>query len=222
MCANEFVHCLPYSLQGIGGLLNSKDCGRITMKTMKVALLATAALAAISASARADDTAAIKAQLEALTARIAQLEATPSVPTGYSLLTISEGLRPPMVPGLDGLHVVMAIPPRSLALCQRLTRRPPPFSNGRAMPAPQSSITITNLKVMMIVMRTIAGADNGIDVVGRGQLKVVGKTDTAVGEVGAQLEIRGNIGRRERSRRRDFSRKTRMDFTSKRSGAGGR
>ncbi len=69
------------------------------MKTMKVALLATAALAAVSVSARADDTAAIKAQLEALTARIAQLEAAPAVPVGYSLLTISEGT-PTVVPGL--------------------------------------------------------------------------------------------------------------------------
>ncbi len=69
------------------------------MKTMKVALLATAALAAVSVSARADDTAAIKAQLEALTARIAQLEAAPAVPTGFSLLTISDATAT-VVPGL--------------------------------------------------------------------------------------------------------------------------
>ena len=73
------------------------------MKTMKVALLATAALAAVSVSARADDTAAIKAQLEALTARIAQLEAAPAVPVGYSLLTISEG-QAMTVPGLEVLN----------------------------------------------------------------------------------------------------------------------
>ena len=60
------------------------------MKTMKVALLATAALAAVSVSARADDAAAIKAQLEALNARIAQLEAGPALPVGYSLLALSE------------------------------------------------------------------------------------------------------------------------------------
>ena len=70
------------------------------MKTMKVALLATAALAAVSVSARADDTAAIKAQLEALTARIAQLEAAPAAPVGFSLLTVSEGTAT-QVPGLD-------------------------------------------------------------------------------------------------------------------------
>ena len=72
------------------------------MKTMKVALLATAALAAVSVSARADDTAAIKAQLEALTARIAQLEAAPAVPVGFSLLTVSEATQT-VVPGLEVL-----------------------------------------------------------------------------------------------------------------------
>ena len=61
------------------------------MKTMKVALLASAALAVVSVSARADDVAAMKAQLESLNARVAQLEAAPAVPIGYSLLTVSEG-----------------------------------------------------------------------------------------------------------------------------------
>ena len=70
------------------------------MKTMKVALLASAALAAVSVSARADDTAAIKAQLEALTARIAQLEATPALPAGYQLMTVSKQ-DAIVVPGLD-------------------------------------------------------------------------------------------------------------------------
>jgi hypothetical protein len=61
------------------------------MKTMKLALLATAALAAVSVSARAETAADISAQLEALTARIAQLEAAPAAPVGYSLLSMSEG-----------------------------------------------------------------------------------------------------------------------------------
>ena len=44
------------------------------MKTMKVALLATVAFAAVTVGARADDTAALKAELEALNARVAQLK----------------------------------------------------------------------------------------------------------------------------------------------------
>ncbi len=61
------------------------------MKVMKLALLGTAALAAVSVSARADNLSDLKAQIEALNARVATLEATPSVPAGYSMLSISKG-----------------------------------------------------------------------------------------------------------------------------------
>ena len=60
------------------------------MKTMKLALLGTAALAAVSVSARADDLADLKSQIEALNSRISQLEAAPAVPAGYQLLSVSE------------------------------------------------------------------------------------------------------------------------------------
>ncbi|NMD08267.1 MAG: hypothetical protein GYA66_09850, partial [Phyllobacteriaceae bacterium] len=60
------------------------------MKFMKLALLGTAALAAVSVSARADDLADLKAQIEALKADVANLQAAPSVPAGYSLLTIGD------------------------------------------------------------------------------------------------------------------------------------
>jgi hypothetical protein len=48
------------------------------MNVLKIALLGTAALAAVSVSARADDLADLKAQIEALNGRISQLESTPS------------------------------------------------------------------------------------------------------------------------------------------------
>lgn len=60
------------------------------MKTLQIALLGTAALAAVATSARANDIADLRAQIEGLNSRIAQLESTPSVPAGYQLLTISE------------------------------------------------------------------------------------------------------------------------------------
>jgi hypothetical protein len=70
------------------------------MKVMKLALLGTAALAAVSVSARADDLADLKAQIEALNSRISQLEAAPAVPAGYQLLTVSEAPAI-VVPSLD-------------------------------------------------------------------------------------------------------------------------
>jgi hypothetical protein len=153
------------------------------MKTMKVALLATAALAAVSVSARADDTAAIKAQLEALNARIAQLEAGPAVPTGYSLLTISEGTAS-TVPGLEVLRkdaistgdkaTVIGIMPTA------------------DMPASTTIEWSGYVRAAIIYTDEPSGTDDDTDVKSRGQITVVGKTDTAVGEVGAKVTLRAN------------------------------
>ena len=151
------------------------------MKTMKVALLATAALAAVSVSARADDTAAIKAQLEALTARIAQLEAAPAVPVGYSLLTITEG-QATIPPGLENFDkgygdtaTIIGIMPTA--------------------DVPASTTIEWSGYVRAIVAHTDYGYDDGekqVNVWTRGQLNVTGKTDTAVGEVGATLKLRAD------------------------------
>ena len=63
------------------------------MKIMKWALLGGAAMAVTATAARADDLAALKAQIEALQTRVSQLEAQPqaSMPSGYSLLSIRDG-----------------------------------------------------------------------------------------------------------------------------------
>jgi len=156
------------------------------MKTMKVALLATAALAAVSVSARADDTAAIKAQLEALTARIAQLEAAPAVPTGFSLLTISEGTQT-QVPGLETLNKDRAGSGDKATIIGILPTADAPAS--------------TTIEWSGYVRAAIVYVDYGdntedstdLDVYARGQLKVVGKTDTAVGEVGVQMRLRADF-----------------------------
>ena len=69
------------------------------MKSIKLTMLAGAALSVLSVSAWADDLADLKAQIELLNDRIAKMEAAPQVPTGYSLLTISEGAQP-VIPGM--------------------------------------------------------------------------------------------------------------------------
>ncbi|MGB3139885.1 MAG: hypothetical protein WBB16_03715, partial [Aestuariivirga sp.] len=156
------------------------------MKTMKVALLATAALAAVSVSARADDTAAIKAQLEALTARIAQLEAAPAVPVGFSLLTVSEGTAT-VVPGL-GLDA------------QQIAREGDKATIIGVLPTADAPAS-TTIEWSGYVRAAIVYVDYGdntedgedLDIYARGQLKVVGKTDTAVGEVGVQVRMRADF-----------------------------
>ncbi len=51
------------------------------MKMIKMALLGGAALAVTTAAAKADDLSALKAQIESLNARVAQMEAAPAVPS---------------------------------------------------------------------------------------------------------------------------------------------
>jgi opacity protein-like surface antigen len=162
------------------------------MKTMKVALLATAALAAVSASARADDAADIKAQLEALTARIAQLEAAPAVPTGFSLLTISEGPAT-VVPGLgvrsqdaagygDKATIIGIMPTADVPASTTVEW------SGYVRAAILYKDYNDNIDTGSPAI--FDEDDDDLSVRARGQLKVVGKTDTAVGEVGVQMQLR--------------------------------
>ena len=151
------------------------------MKTMKVALLATAALAAVSVSARADDTAAIKAQLEALTARIAQLEAGPAVPTGFSLLTISEGAAT-VVPGSEVLNKDAVAEGGKATVIGIMPTADLPAT---------TTIEWSGYVRAAIIYTSVDGPDD-YDVKTRGQITVVGKTDTAVGEVGAKVTLRAN------------------------------
>ncbi|MEY3081202.1 MAG: hypothetical protein RJA94_1187, partial [Pseudomonadota bacterium] len=69
------------------------------MKTMKMALLAGAAIAVSTVTAHADELSEMKAQIEALNARMAAMETAPSVPAGYQLLAVSKG-EALQVPGL--------------------------------------------------------------------------------------------------------------------------
>jgi Porin subfamily len=152
------------------------------MKTMKVALLATAALAAVSVSARADDAAAIKAQLEALNARIAMLEAGPALPVGYSLLTITEA-KPMTVPGLDDNDNDTNLYGDKATVISILPTADAPAS---------TTIEWSGYVRAALVYDDRQGSDADYSVKSRGQLKVVGKTDTAVGEVGARVQLRVN------------------------------
>jgi hypothetical protein len=154
------------------------------MNTIKFALLGTAALAAVSVSAQAStasDIAALKAQVEALSAQVAANEASTSVPAGFQLVTVSQ--QPAIVvPGIagDGRDVTtIAIVPTADAPASTViqwsgfARAALVYSDGPDTVAPVSDQIYFNVKA-------------------RGQINVVGKTDTAVGEVGAQLSVRGN------------------------------
>jgi hypothetical protein len=165
------------------------------MKVVKLALLGTAALAAVSVSARADDLADLKAQIEALNSRITTLEATPSVPAGYQLLSISEA-DAIIIPSLDSKQ-------------DRFYGNK--ATNIGILPTADVPAS-TNIQWSGFVRVGIVYEDHDfdnpaladfdtLDIVSRAGLKVVGTTDTAVGEVGvrvallASVESRGGVNR---------------------------
>ena len=154
------------------------------MKMMKLALLGGAALAVSAIGAQADDLSALKAEIEALNARVAQLEATPSVPAGYQLMTVREG-DAMTVPGLDTSDPGYGTKATVISIL--------PTAD-----APSSTSIEWSGYARAILMFTSNydgdgdGEPDDMDIFGRGQLKVVGKTDTAVGEVGALVQLRAN------------------------------
>ena len=152
------------------------------MKMIKMALLGGAALAVTAGVARADELADLKAQVESLNARVAQMEAAPAVPAGYSLLTISEA-QGSAVPGLDAreskdftgsVHVMSVVPTADA-------------------PAAASVEWSGFVRAILAYRSNDPGADDS-DVVVRGQVNVAARTDTAVGEVGVNISLRGDWG----------------------------
>ena len=166
------------------------------MKTMKVALLATAALAAVSVSARADDAAAIKAQLEALNARIAQLEAGPAMPMGYSLLAMSEveqftltGEKASDVSATSTGNRISILPTADAPATASITWS----AEIRAALTHQTNVfhATTTTTTASGVVNVLGTFDDDTTMKARGRLRVQAKTDTSVGEVGIDMRLQG-------------------------------
>ena len=168
------------------------------MNTIKFALLGTVAFAAVSVSAQASttsDIAALKAEIAALSAKVAANEASTSVPAGFQLVTVSS--QPAIVvPGVGSVGrdvTTIAIVPTADAPASTVIQ----WSGFvRAALVYADGADALNALAVNPTVDTVAGAvasDNVfLDVKARGQINVVGKTDTAVGEVGAQMSVRGN------------------------------
>jgi hypothetical protein len=162
------------------------------MNMMKIALLGTAALAAVSVSARADNLSDLKAQIEALNARVAAVETAPAVPAGFSLMTVGKA-DAIVVPGLEadkgygktatqiGIMPTADVdaPASTVIQWSGFVRAALTYTDG----FPHAS-------------QGIARGDDvqAFDVLSRAEIKVVGKTDTAVGEVGASVKLRAEFG----------------------------
>jgi hypothetical protein len=170
------------------------------MNTIKFALLGTVAFAAVSVSAQASttsDIAALKAEIAALSAKVAANEAQTSVPAGFQLVTVSQ--QPAIVvPGVGSVGrdvTTIAIVPTADAPASTVIQW-----SGFARAALVYADGVDTLAVPSVpaspgfvgsAARPASDQVN-LDVKARGQINVVGKTDTAVGEVGAQMSVRGN------------------------------
>jgi hypothetical protein len=176
------------------------------MKMIKMALLGGAALAVTSVGAKADDLEALKAQIEALNTRVAAMETAPSVPAGYQLIAVSEG-ELQQTPGLGFTARERAAYGNQATIISVLPTADAPAGttiswSGYARAGLVYSSKDETLKVE--TRETNAGAwvndpasaeadDDDIDVFARGQIRVKAATDTAVGEVGTDIRIRGNF-----------------------------
>lgn len=181
------------------------------MKMMKLALLGGAALAVTTAAARADELADLKAQIESMNARIAQLESAPAVPAGYQLLSISKGTQIAAPDLTISAHEAAEYGDRATVISVLPTADAPASTVITWSGFARAAVRYTNTEVddgdfvvvqfddvtgsaAIIGTGDIDGDDSyDLDVLARGEIKVVGVTDTAVGEVGALAKIRGNF-----------------------------
>jgi hypothetical protein len=155
------------------------------MKMMKLALLGGAALAVTAASAQADELDALKAQLESLQNRVAQLESQPvNVPSGASFLTFGEGTLNPML--LDE-----RAQDRNHATTNTISVVP-------TADAAPSTVVTWNGQIRAALTWTEDGdpdtstpTDDQLALYTRARIWVTATTDTAVGEVGVYARVQG-------------------------------
>jgi len=183
------------------------------MKSIKLALLGGRRIVKKETAAHADELDALKAQIETLNARVAAMEAAPAVPAGYQLIAISEGDRV-NTPGLEWTGRGLAAYGNKATYISVLPTADAPAGatitwSGYA----RAGLVYTNDKTDYSIKKydwrgtpgrgewvkdgsyTYKGNydDGDIDVKARGQVRVTASTDTAVGEVGVDIRLRGNF-----------------------------
>jgi len=171
-------------------------------KWLRRALLGGAALCVMATGAQADELAALKAQLEVLQSRVSQLETQPApqMPEGTKLLTVRRG---------QGAYSMLAAENASdrLREHQGYTIAVTPTAD---MPAPVSEVTVSGeIRVRALYQdydvqssvdlnandTTDIGEDDfeyeDFDITTRARLRVDGKTETAIGEIGGTIRLQG-------------------------------
>jgi len=174
-------------------------------KWLRRALLGGAALSVMATGAQADELTALKAQLEALQSRVSQLESQPApqLPEGTKLLTVRKG---------QGSYGMIA-PQHASDRVQESQGYTIAITPTADMPAPVSEVTVSGEIRVLAFFRDLqidggsidvnANDDTAypeehdgwdsqdFDVTTRARLRVDGKTETAIGEVGGTIRLQG-------------------------------
>ena len=177
------------------------------MKSIKMALMAGAAVAVSAAVAHADELADLKAQIETLNSRVAAMETAPSVPAGYQLLAITKGdaLQVPGMVGSDRDRVqsnsstIISVMPTADAPAgatiswSGYVRAAVVYAGASGNDKVKRSYNAGSGYAVYSKLKVSTNNSDDWDVRSRGQLRVVAKTDTAVGEVGVELKMRADF-----------------------------
>ncbi len=157
-------------------------------KWIRRALLGGVAMTVMAAGAQADDLSALKAQIEALQARVNTIETKgAALPEGVSFVTFQRGHKAiksvnQVSEGLDSI-------PESRGVTIAVT----PTAD---LPAPATEITISGyVRALALWGHAKSGGvtDNDFDLAARGQINVRSKTDTAVGQIRTLVQIRNQF-----------------------------
>jgi hypothetical protein len=180
------------------------------MKSIKMALLGGAALAVTAAGAQADDLDALKAQIEALNARVAAMEAAPSVPAGYQLLAISE-VDYVSPPGVEmSAREQRAFGSKATQIAVMPTADAPAGATITWSGYVRGGVVYTESDVDGNAQRFNSSSDrwenitgssedfdgldsDDLDVPGYGRVRVDASTDTAVGEIGVAIRMEADF-----------------------------
>jgi hypothetical protein len=191
----------PISGDGVGLLKLQETWENAHMKSFNIALLTGAALSVTAVGAQADDLNVLKAQIEALNARVAAMEVAPSVPAGYQLLSISEGEQR-RIPGLDLTSRERATYSKTVNTISILPTADAPAGAtitwtgfvraGLVYGDSESSLDFysrTNDAAAWVDTGSEDRSSDDLDVLATANLVVTATTDTAVGEIGVMIQI---------------------------------
>jgi len=159
-------------------------------KWIRRALLGGVAMAVMATGAQADDLSDLKAQIEALQARVNTIESRgAALPEGVSLITFQRGAKDIAMVGGDDTKLMDRAPEgRGFTIA---------ITPTADLPAPATEITLSgSIRVLALWGRTkVTGfdSDSDFDLAARGTLNIRSKTDTAVGQVRTRIQIRNQF-----------------------------